>query len=446
MYSSLYRASRLLWPGGLETQRHLRELRASQWLSKAELAELQLRKLQYLVRHAYDNVPFYHERYQQAGIHPDDIRTLADFERLPCVTREDVNRNREAMLARNFTQSELFPNETGGSTGEPMRFFLEDSFWWRNAANWFRAREWYGVHEGDKAAWLWGAQQDMPSWNWRRRLRSALMQERYLNAFNMTQSAMHDFAVMLQEWRPLMLKGYASTLSLFARHVQEAGITNIRPRFIESTSEKLFAPQRELLESVFGCPVADHYSSREMGTIAYQCPEGSLHICADVRYLEIVANNQVTSPGALGEVVLTALDQFAMPFIRYKNGDMGIARAGDCACGRALPLLQEIVGRTNDYLVAADGRFVHSEFFAYTFRVKPEVARYQVYQPDPAHLEVRLTCNQPVTDAWLDGVRAEIQTRFGPGTAISLQVVDEIALTPAGKHRYIISEVRPDFA
>ncbi|MBN2002389.1 MAG: phenylacetate--CoA ligase family protein [Anaerolineae bacterium] len=446
MYPVIYRASRLLWHGGGETRRHLRDLRASQWFSKTELEALQLRKIQHLVRHAYENVPFYHERYQQAGICPDDIRTLADFERLPFVTREDVNQNREAMVARNVAQSELFANETGGSTGEPMRFFQEDSFWWQNAANWFRAREWYGVHEGDKTAWFWGAQQDMPSWNWRRRLRSALMQERYLNAFNMTQPAMHDFATMLQEWRPLMFKGYASTLSLFARYVQEAGITGIRPRFIESTSEKLFTPQRELLESVFGCPVADHYSSREMGTIAYQCPHGGLHICADVRYLEIVANGQVAPAGTLGEVVLTAFNQFAMPFIRYKNGDMGLTRTGDCTCGRTLPLLQEIVGRTNDYLVAADGRFVHSEFFAYTFRVKPEVARYQVYQPDPAHLEVHIVCNQTVTDNWLEGVQAEIQTRFGPGTSVSLQVVDQIALTPAGKHRYIVSDVRPDFA
>jgi len=445
MYPAIYRTMRLFWPGGLETRRHWRELERTQWLSEDELQVLQLSKIQRLVQHAYENVPFYRERYQQAGIHPQDIKSLDDFRALPFLTREDVNNNLDALVAKNLLHDKLHPNETGGSTGEPMHFFVADSFWWWNAANTFRVRGWHGVREGDKIAWFWGAREDMPEWTWRRRLRSQLMQERYLNAFSMTEAKMRNFANMLVHWQPKMFKGYASALSLFAQYVQGQGITGIRPCYIETTSEKLSVPQRELLESVFACKVADHYSSREMGTMAYQCEKGGFHICADGRYLEIVANGQVVQPGQMGEMVVTSLNQFAMPFIRYKNGDLAICKAGRCPCGRGLPLLKEIVGRANDFLVSADGRFVHSEFFAYTFRVKPEVTRYQIYQADREHLEVRLVCNQKVDDAWLNSVRAEIQERFGRSTQISLQVVDHIELTPAGKHRYIISEVKPDF-
>ncbi len=445
MYSRLYRAVRLLWPGGWATRRCLQELERTQWLSPQELAHLQLSKIQQLVQHAYENVPFYRQLYQNAGIAPQDIQSLRDFESLPFVTREDVRHHRDEMVAQNISRRQLTPNETGGSTGEPMRFFIENDFWWYNAANWFRVRAWHEVYEGDKMAWLWGAQQDMPEWSWQRRLRSQIMRERYLNAFNMTEDKMHNFAIMLQQWKPHMLKGYASVLSLFARFVQENGITDIRPRFIEATSEKLTTPQRELLETVFGCPVADHYSSREMGTMAYQCEKGGFHICADVRYIEIVAHGHPVPPGQMGEVAVTSLNQWAMPFIRYKNGDMAIGQAGMCPCGRSLPLLQEVVGRTNDFLVSADGKFIHSEFFAYTFRVKPEVVRYQVHQPDPAHLDIRLICNCAVDETWQNRVKAEIQTRFGQATHISLQIVDHIELTPAGKHRYIVSQVRPDF-
>lgn len=445
MYPTLYRAARRLWSGGAETHRHLQELERTQWLSADELQQLQLTRLQKLIRHAYENVPFYHEKYRQAGIQPQDIHSLEDFQALPCLTREEVRANLPALTARNVDRDSLFPNETGGSTGEPLHFFVEGAFWWWNAAAWFRARQWHGVREGDRAAWLWGAHEDMPEWSWRRRLRATLMQERYLNAFAMTEAKMNDFAQSLRAWRPQMLKGYASTLTLFARHLQKQGITDIRPRYIETTSEKLTAPQRELLEAVFHCPVADHYSSRELGTMAYQCDRGGFHVCADVRYLEIVANGQSAPPGQLGEVVVTSLNQFAMPFIRYKNGDIAVYQEQPCACGRALPCLREVVGRTNDYLVSGDGQFVHSEFFAYTFRVKPEVDRYQVYQPDARHLEVRLVCNRPVGAAWLEAARAEIQHRFGPATQVTLQVVDHLELTPAGKHRYIISEVTPVF-
>ena len=443
MYSSLYRASRLLWPGGLETRQHLRELERTQWLPRPELEAWQLARLLSLVQFAYEHVPYYRERYQREGIHPQDIKTLKDFQALPFLTKEDVNQNLDRLVAPHL-RAQAQPTETGGSTGQPMRFFVEDSFWWWNAALEFRGRGWHGVQEGDKMAWVWGAQQDMPSWSWPSRLKAHLMRQRYLNAFSMTEAKMQAFAQTLVRWQPAMVRAYASALSLFAEYVKKQGITAIRPRLIETTAEKVTAPQRELLEQVFQCKVADCYSARELATIAYECPVGKLHVC-ETRHVEIVNKGQVAPPGQLGEVVVTSLHQFAMPFIRYKNGDMGIQATEACSCGRSLPVLREIVGRTHDFLVTADGQFVHGEFFAYTFRVKPEVARYQVYQPDARHLEVRLVCKQPVDSAWMDTVHQELQARFGPSTQISVHLVDDIELTRAGKLRVVVSEVKPDF-
>ena len=445
MYPAIYRTMRLFWPGGLETRRYLRELERTQWLSEDELQALQLAKIQRLVKHAYEHVPFYRERYQRAGIHPEDIRSLEDFQALPFLTREDVKSNLEALVAENVPRHKLVKWETGGSTGEPIHFFFERSFWWQNAAILFRLRGWHGVREGEKIAWFWGAVADMPDWSWRRRLRSRILRERYLNAFSMTEEKMRDYADMLICWQPKMLKGYPSALSLFARYVKEWGITNIRPDYIETTSEKLLVPQRELLKEVFGSKIADQYSSREIGVMACPCEMGSLHVCAEMRYLEIVADGKVVQPGHMGEVVVTSLDQFAMPFIRYRKGDMAVSEPGHCPCGRKLPRLKEVVGRTNEFLVSADGQFVHSLALAYVFRVKPEVVRYQVHQPDRKHLNVRVVCNQPVDSAWLDNVRTEIQARFGQETQVSIHVVDQIELTPVGKHRHIISEVKPDF-
>lgn len=444
MYSTLYRTMRLFWPGGLETRQHLCELERTQWLSRPELEAWQLRRIQRLVKHAYEHVPYYRARYQREDIHPEDIKSLEDFQALPLLTRDDVNNHLDELVAPDF-RGKLYPESTGGSTGQPMRFFVEDSFWWWNAAFEFRGRSWHGVREGDKVAWVWGAQRDMPDWSWRSRLKPRIMRQRYLNAYGMTEAKMQAFAEMLVHWQPAMFRAYPSALSLVAECIEERGITGIHPGLIETTAEKVTDPQRELLEEVFHCPVADCYSSREMGTIAYQCEMGGMHVC-ETRYLEIVADGKVVRPGQLGEIVVTSLTQFAMPFIRYKNGDMAVYDTGNCACERGMPILREIVGRTADFLVTVDGQFVYGGFFVRTFRTKPEIARYQVYQPDRSHIEVRLVCRKDVESAWLERLRQEVRARFGESMQVSIQVVDDIELTSAGKHRFIVSEIRPDFS
>lgn len=443
MYSGIYRAMRLFWPGGLETRRNLRELEHKQWLSRPELEAWQLKKVQQLVGYVYEHVPYYRERYQREDIHPKDIKSLPDFQALPFLTREDVNNHLDALVSSG--SHKLHPESTGGSTGQPMQFFVGDSFWWWNAALEFRGRCWYGVREGDKMAWVWGAEGDMPGWSRRERLKARIMRRRYLNAFSMTEAKMQSFARMLARWQPAMFRAYPSALCLFAQYIKDRGIASLHPKLVETTAEKVTNPQRQLLEEVFHCPVADCYSSRELGVIAYQCETGGMHVC-ETRYLEIVADGKVVPPGQLGEIVVTSLTQFALPFVRYKIGDLGIYEVGSCACGRGMPVLQEIVGRTSDLLVTSDGQFVHSTFLARTFRVKPEVVRYQVYQPDRQHLEVRLVCKQDVDSTWLRGVRDELQARFGASMQISLRVVDGIELTPAGKHRFVVSDIKPDFS
>jgi len=443
MYSKIYRAVKLFWPGGWTNHKNLQELQRMQWLSSAELEAWKLQKIQHLVQYAYEHVPFYRERYQREDIHPADIKSLKDFQALPFLSKEDIKNNLDKFVSPELRRT-VRPNETGGSTGQPIQFYVDSPFWRWNVALRNRARAWYGVHEGDKMALVWGAPRDMPSQSWKRQLRANIMRHRVLNAFYMTEPEMQAFAEMLVDWQPTMIKAYPSALCLFAEFIKQRGITGIRPRLIETTSEKVTQPQRELLEEVFACPVADCYSSREFVTIAYECELGKLHVC-ETRHLEIVDNGQVVEPGQLGEVIITSLHQLAMPFIRYRIGDMAIYDANACSCGRGLPVLRDVAGRTHDFLVTADGHFVHGEFFAYTFRVKPEVVRYQIYQPDRNHLEVRLVCNQGLNDTWLDDVQTEIQSRFGHSTEVSLQIVNQIELTPSGKHRYIISDVKPGF-
>jgi phenylacetate-CoA ligase len=443
MYASLYHAGRLLWPGGLDVRRKLQELERTQWFSPDELQAWQFARIQNLIRYAYDQVPYYRDLYRQLDIHPEDVRTWQDFQALPFVTKTDVNNHLEAMVSPQLRRGAL-PRSTSGSTGEPTRFFVDRSYHRWDAALEFRGRGWYGAREGDKIALVWGALRDMHISNWRDRLKAKIVRERYLNAYGMTEEKMKAFAEMLVRWQPTMFRAYASALSLFAGFVKQQGIGGIRPKFIELTAEVVTGPQRELLEEVFQCPVVDWYSTLEMGTIALQCPHGGRHVC-ETRYLELVADGKVQEPGQMGEVVITSLHQFTMPFIRYKLNDIAVYQPSPCACGRGLPVLREVMGRTNDYLVTVDGKFVYPEFFASALERRPEIVRFQVHQLDQQHLTVKLVCKEDVDQVWLDGVRRDLQARLGSRMHILLETVDEIPLTSAGKHRFVISEISPPF-
>lgn len=244
MYSGLYRQFRRFYSGGAVKQQRLHELERTQWFSPEELDAWQLERLQRLVKYAVEHVPYYRDTYRRLGICAEDIRSRKDFEALPFLTREDVNNNLEALVSPEL-RSIALPNSTGGSTGEPMRFFKENAFgYWDNALE-LRGRGWYGVQEGDKVAWVWGAPQDMANWSWKAKLRARLLRERYLNAFSMTEPKMEAFARTLVRWKPAMIRAYASALTLFAEYVREHHIEGIRPRVIETSAEKVTPPQRD---------------------------------------------------------------------------------------------------------------------------------------------------------------------------------------------------------
>ncbi len=442
MHASFYAiCRRFCWPGGREIHRISKQLEQSQWFSRTKLEQIQFERIKRLLEHAYEHVPFYRERYQKEGIHPKDIRIPKDFEALPFLTREDVIQNR-ALLVSTRPVGRSFEDKTGGSTGQPMRFLMDESAAWWSAAVETRYRGWYGVRPGDKRAWVWGALKDFPSWHWKDRLRARVNRYRFLNAHTMVREKMRAFADMLQLWRPAMFRAYPSALFLFAVYLREQGIKSISPKLIETSGEKLLPSQRELFKEVFQAPVADHYSSWEVYDIAYECPEGGRHVSED-RYLELVSGNAHVRPGELGEVVITSLNQYTMPFIRYKNGDFGVYQKETCSCGRGMPVLKEIVGRAEDLITRPDGQVVSGAMFDYVLNEYNEIEKFQVYQRDKQNIEVRIACREPVKKNWVENIRRRIQAFFGKDMKLEIKIVDGIHLTPAGKLRTVISEVKP---
>jgi phenylacetate-CoA ligase len=442
MYAHLYTFGIMnIYPGKIYRNK-LKELERSQWLSRQELEDIQLRKLRQLVIYAYDNVPYYRERYRREGIHPEDIKSLDDFQNIPFLSRDDVMDNQKELVSTVYREP-VVAGQTSGSTGTPMHFIIDKkSQLLTNAYN-ARCRGWYGVKPGDKRALVTAIPIKASDRALKKRLSDKIKRHRYLNVRTLNDTTMQAFAEMLLKWQPDMFRAYPTSLTMFANFLKDRNITGITPKLLEVTAEKVTPVQRQLLEEVFHAPVADHYASLEIYSYAYQCSEGGLHVNED-RYLELVENDSVVSPGRMGEVVVTALDQYAMPFIRYKNGDIAMYEAEDCPCGRKIPVLREVVGRNCDWLVHSDGSVVHWALVTAAMKPWTKVRQYQVYQPDRKNLELRLELKEKIDDTYLERIRNEFIPLFGESIKITVRLLERIELTSGGKHRYVISEVTPD--
>ncbi len=443
MYNYFYKhIRRKAWQGGEYIHRTHSALEELQWIDPKDLEIIRLHKVQDFIRHAYQYVPYYKKKFKDNDIHPEDIKTFKDFQSIPYLTRDDVINHREELMATSYTGGYI-EDTTGGSTGEPMRFIMDNHARWWSAAVETRYRGWYGVEPGDRRAWIWGAIKDFPDWSLKDRLKARVKRYRYLNANTMLEKYMLPFAEMCAKWQPAMFRAYPSAMCLFASFIKKNGLAPIQPKLIELSGEKLLPSQRALLQEVFGSAVADHYSSWEIYDIAYQCPEGGLHVSED-RYLELIKKDEPCNLGEAGEVVITSLTQYAMPFIRYKNGDSAVYDTQPCECGRSMPVLKEVVGRVLDLLCRPDGQFVSPGTIYYIMKDRHDVAQFQVHQPDISHLIVRLKCIHPVDKDWIDDMRKKIQYYFGSNMNVEIIIVDQFELTPTGKLRCIISDVEHD--
>lgn len=209
------------------------------------------------------------------------------------------------------------------------------------------------------------------------------------------------------------------------------------------TSERLYDTQRQVIERVFGCRVANGYGSRDAGFIAHQCPAGGMHITAEDVVVEIVdAQGQVLPSGHAGEIVVTHLATGDYPFIRYRTGDRAVMDDTGCACGRGLPLLREIQGRSTDFVRAADGTVMHGLALIYTLRDIAGISEFRIVQESLQLTRVQLV---PGPGCDLAAARARIQREFkarlGQDVAVEVQTVDAIAAEASGKFRYVMSKV-----
>jgi phenylacetate-CoA ligase len=445
--SSLYTGvvSKWLFPVHERIKRHdtvavRRQMEEVQWWPAQRLAELQLQRLRALLQDVAVHVPYYRELFAQAAFDPATVQSTADLQRLPFLSKAVIRAQTEGLKHR-FAQG-LSRFNTGGSSGEPLIFFIgKKRVTYDVAAKW-RATRWWGVDIGDPEIVVWGSPIELGGQDRIKHWRDKLLRTRLLPAFEMSEAKLDTFITSIRKTRPRMLFGYPSALTHIARHAQRRGIAmddlGIGVAFV--TSERLYDEQRATIGSVFGCKVANGYGGRDAGFIAHECPAGGMHLGVDDLVVEIInSEGQVQPPGVAGEIVVTHLSTNDFPFIRYRTGDIGALGATPCACGRGLPLLQELQGRSTDFVVAADGTVMHGLALIYILRDLAGVKAFKVVQESRVCTRVLLVTEDGFAADAPSRIVHGFQQRLGADVTVLVQQVDAIPAEPSGKFRYIVS-------
>ncbi len=430
--------------------KHVQILNRSQWLSPRDLERLQNRQLRVIIKHAYETVPYYNRIFRKIGITPGDVRCVEDLSKLPVLTKEDVRANYADLVSRGFPAKRLVSYTSGGS-GDQLRFFVtKDQLSWEIAAE-FRAYGWADYRLGDTCFLFWGSPIDLGKYkSFQKRFSMKLERVLIIDTFTLTKEALNRQAALLVSHNPHVVRGYASSVYLMAKHLIEIGLNSVRPKTVITTAESLSGSMRATIEEAFGCQVFDYYGSREVGGLAAECPEHSgYHISAENVAMEFVKDGERVSPGEKGMVLLTSLRNFGMPLIRYQIGDVGILSDDVCSCGRGLPLMRQIQGRVSDFVAIYNDQLKQIVpvgpiyIILNNAMIHVPLRSVRLFQESLNKFVVKAVKDENFSDKDTDKLIEYMRSYLGSNVEVTVEFADFLPPAPSGKRPACISRINP---
>lgn len=424
-------------------------LQQSQWWSRQRLEEYQMQQLSSLLRHAYENVPYYRRVFDERGLKPQDIQDIADLKKLPYLTKEIIQKNLPDLVATNYPKSKLQYVTTGGSTGIPLGFYRE-----RGVADAkeraFMLTQWnrVGFRMGDRCVILRGDVVQAASkdkfWEYDRINKNLIA-----SSYHMTDENLPKYIQKIRAFKPDFIRAYPSAITILARFMKENKIDpfpGIKALFCGS--ENLYPWQRELLESVFRCRVYSWYGHVEQAALAGECEYSTCyHIFPEYGIVELIGDEgkPVGGEGGLGEIVATGLNNFACPLIRYRTMDLAVPSNIKCECGRNYALLERVEGRLQEFIITETGRLISMTAINMHSDIFDNVKQFQFYQEKKGEVTFNIVKRDTYTDSDTEYITEELYKKLGDDMHLTICFVDHIPRTQSGKYRFLIQKLPVEF-
>jgi len=434
-----------------ETMKWLHFYEKSQWWNPAKLKKLQEKKIRRMIGYVYNKVPYYRKIFKDANLQPQDIQKREDLVKIPVLTHQDIRQNLDNLTSAEKPKSSLFRCQTTGTTGHPLILYKDESELGSSKACLYRGWKWCGYEIGEKKAHIWGRRLIASKYdNLKENLKRYLLRSIFIGAWDLSEEKIEFSIKRLKSAKPTFLSGYVSAIYLYADFINRGGSrAKFNLRGVSTTAEPLLGYQRRAISKAFRCDVFDQYGCGEINSLGFECEKHmGLHVPIERVHIEFLdlKDDSPVSEGEMGKVIVTCLDNYGMPFIRYDTEDLGIKREEFCTCGRKLPLMDQITGRTFDLIRLPNGKVIYPGFFAYVLEELEWIAEYdiiqfQLIQKKSDHIVLKLQSQKQPSQKSLESFRQFVMKKL-EDVVFDIQFVNQIPASASGKRRYMISEVQ----
>ena len=380
---------------GLKFAKYYKWLMKTQWLSPEELEALQNERLHLIIEHAYENVPYYRRIFDERDLKPRDIQTKDDLKLLPILTKDDVRKHFNELVAKDFEIYRPLLSHTSGSTGLPLNYYIDKDLSALIQATVWRHWQWCGIEYGEMIAVFRGTLIDEFGKN-QQGYHKQNSNQIHFSTFEMNGKIMTEYVKKLNETKPALIRGYPASLEILAHFIKENDLTVHLPKAIHTSSEVVLPEQRAIIKDAFEVPLFDWYGHGESTICAGECEyHRGLHLNLEFGCTEFIKTKETAKMTDVYNIISTSLWNFSMPLIRYDTEDLALLEKSKCSCGRDLPLIKKIIGRQADIIEGVNGvqvspsSFVH--FWKYKVADKLVAIEYaQIIQEKRDFLKVKL--------------------------------------------------------
>lgn len=397
-----------------------------------------------IVEYAIHHVPYYRDIAIEKHLRISRENIVEDIKQFPILTKEIIRKEGCRLYSTENIQYSIATS--GGSTGEPIQLHHDKYLNTIHPGNYFLSYAGYDI--GNKLVLLWGSERDILNGSIglkARCLNKFLHRRKLLNSFMMTKEDMFRYVQIINQWKPKVILAYTQSIYELAMFIKKENLQVYSPGGIVVSAGTLYEDWKNEIIEVFRCPVINQYGSRETPGIAVSCTEDSqLHINTFMNYVEVVDDQGNNLPAGIdGNILVTSLINKSMPLIRYDIGDIGaLSSKKECKCGRNLPCLLHVTGRSVNIFKRKDGAKIDGEYFTHLFYGIEQIEKFQVIQTDYDEIHVKFQAVRQLDFEKEQEIKRNIYAVMGSSCNVIIEYVDKLLPTKSGKYIYTVSLIQ----